>query len=329
MKVQGEGDRQQLSGVPCGRRNVVRIRLRQPTLGRGLIKGVDDMARATALVSEPITGDALYQVRARHAFPILVRQANAGKLIFYSDLADELGMSNPRTLNYPLGSIGRTIENLSKVWKEKIPPIQSLVVNKNTGIPGEGIGWFLRALGDFKALSHRQRKELVAGAHALIFAYPRWEDVLRAVSLKPIKSDFSSVVREADQPGTGQGGGEGERHRALKEFVSQNPTCIGLPRVTPMGKNEVPLPSGDSLDVSFRHHRKWIAAEVKTALSDTTDIVRGLFQCVKYRAVMEAVQASEGYVRDARSVLVLEGRLPRNLVPLRNILGVEVYESVG
>jgi len=71
-----------------------------------------------------------------------------------------------------------------------------------------------------------------------------------------------------------------------------------------------------------------VAAEVTSSLSNTADIVRGLFQCVKYQ-VMAAAQAAEGLAREARAVLVLEGKLGQELIPLRNILGVEVFEEVG
>src|SRR4051794_35751946 len=107
------------------------------------------MRRATAEIAEPISGDALYQRKAREALPILVRQAEACRPITYGDLAEEIGMPNPRNLNLPLGSIGQTLENLSKRWREKIPPLQCLVVNKNTGLPGEGIDWFFRDIGGF------------------------------------------------------------------------------------------------------------------------------------------------------------------------------------
>lgn len=287
------------------------------------------MANITARIAEPISGDSLYQVRARRALPLLVRQAEAGQQIFYSDLADELGMPNPRNLNYPLGSIGRTIENLSKVWKEKVPPIQCLVVNRNTGIPGEGVGWFLRDwAGDFTSLPRHRQKEIVAGQHALIFAYPRWGELLHVLSLDPASPNFREEIEDASSSSTA-GGGEGKRHQMLKVFVAQNPACIGLSENTPPGRNEVPLPSGDRLDVSFRLKKQWVAAEVKTAISNTADLVRGLFQCVKYRAVMMAVQAVEGEIRDVRAVLVLEGNLPSKLIALRNVLGVTVYEGVS
>lgn len=132
---------------------------------------------STATISEPISGDKLYQERARAALPLLVRQAQAGVPVFYSDLAEELGMPNPRNLNYVLGSIGQSLERLSKAWNEKVPPIQCLVVNKGTGLPGEGIGWFLVKKEDFAALPLRQKREIVEAELQHVYSYPRWGDV--------------------------------------------------------------------------------------------------------------------------------------------------------
>ncbi|RZB38250.1 MAG: hypothetical protein SRB2_00596 [Desulfobacteraceae bacterium Eth-SRB2] len=54
----------------------------------------------TAKISAPISGNKLYQIRARKVLPILVRQAEAGTTIYYSTLAEEIGIPNPRNLNY-------------------------------------------------------------------------------------------------------------------------------------------------------------------------------------------------------------------------------------
>ena len=80
----------------------------------------------TAEIAAPLGGDKLYQERARAALPLLVRQAIAAKPIFYSALADELAMPNPRNLNYVLGCIGQAMVRLSKQWKTKVPPISLL-----------------------------------------------------------------------------------------------------------------------------------------------------------------------------------------------------------
>jgi len=86
----------------------------------------------TGQAAEPMWGDKLYQKRARAALPILVRQAIANETIIYSDLAQEIDMPNPRNLNYVLGSIGETLKIVSANWETEIPPINCLVINKNT-----------------------------------------------------------------------------------------------------------------------------------------------------------------------------------------------------
>ena len=52
----------------------------------------------TAQIAGLISGEKLYQIRARKALPLLVRQARSEQTIFYSDLAAELKIPNPRNL---------------------------------------------------------------------------------------------------------------------------------------------------------------------------------------------------------------------------------------
>ena len=73
----------------------------------------------------------------------------------------------------------------------------------------------------------------------------------------------------------------------------------------------------------------WIGVEVKSVISGEADILRGLYQCVKYRAVLESHLSVLEEERDIRVVLALGGLLPKSLVPIRNTLGVEVVERVG
>lgn len=280
---------------------------------------------STGEISEPISGGKAYQIRARAALPLLVRQAHAGVPVFYSDLAQELGMPNPRNLNYVLGSIGQSLERLSKIWKVKVPPLQCLVINKQTGLPGEGIGWFLMKKEDFSALPLRQKRVIVEAELAHVFSFSRWDEVLKALSLEPVACDFSSILKRAIE---GYGAGESEDHKALKEYVACNPRVIGLSAGIPAGVTEYSLPSGDSLDVSFISKTVWVAAEIKSAVSGESDIVRGLFQCVKYRAVMDAVLLAKARPQIARVILVLESTFPQSLIPLRNLLGIEVVDGI-
>lgn len=280
----------------------------------------------TAEIAEPLSGDKLYQQRARKALPLLVRQAIASTPIVYEDLAHELNMPNPRNLNYVLGSIGQTLLNLSEHWGIEVPPIQCLVVNKNTRLPGEGIGWFITDLSHYKKLSNKQRRQVVDAELQKIYAFDKWQKVLSTLNLKPTQSDFKKLNKKASQL---NGGGEGAEHKKLKELVANNPSLVGLPSSIAPGENEHSLPSGDSLDVFFMHRKEQIGIEVKSHISDSADIARGLYQCVKYQAVLEARQAANGEPQNVRTILVLGGELPIELLPLKNVLGVEVVEKVG
>jgi hypothetical protein len=279
---------------------------------------------ATARIAFHIDGDKPYQQHARKALPLLVRQAQSGEPITYGDLAEELGIPNPRNLNFVLGSIGRSLEGLSKKWKEKVPPIQCLVVRKASGLPGEGIGWFITNRNAFQRMSRSEKREVVKAELSKIFSYTSWRDVLKALSLPYLTPSLELMNATAAK----YGGGEGRDHKRLKAYVAAHPAVIGLPVGTLHGKTEVQIPSGDSLDVSFRRRREWTAAEVKPIGAPDEDILRGIYQCIKYRATMEAVQAVEGRRRAVAVVLVLEGTLPAKLISVRNTLGITVFERV-
>ena len=102
------------------------------------------VTRTTSTTSKPIDkAGKLYQQRAFSALPLLVRQAEAGQTIQYGQLANELGIPNPRNLNHVLGSIGTSLQNLGQRWGQEIPAIQALVTNKDSGLPGQGFTQFL------------------------------------------------------------------------------------------------------------------------------------------------------------------------------------------
>jgi len=148
---------------------------------------------------------------------------------------------------------------------------------------------------------------------------------LSALSIESIKSDFSAQIRKASHFG---GGGESDEHKRLKEYVSKSPAAVDLSAHTKVGQTEFQLSSGDSIDVYFQNRKDWIGVEVKSSISNDADLTRGLFQCIKYSSVMEAMQLSLGLPQNACSILALEGKLPSGLVALKNILGIEVVERV-
>lgn len=279
---------------------------------------------STAKAASNINGSELYQQRARLALPILVRQAIAGNQISYSQLALELDMANPRTLNYPLGSIGASLEDLSKELDISIPPIQCLVVSRKNGLPGEGIGWFLRKIvrTKYEDMPLTEKRDVVKLQHEKIYEFKKWPLILERLGLKQIDYDFSALFKNDRGK---RGGGEGVEHKNLKAFISKNPSLIKI-KTGQTGKVEIDLLSGDKLDVSFELKKEWVAVEVKSRTSNDHDISRGLFQCVKYQAVMEATVGVLGVSKLVRCILVVERKLTMKLIKLSHMLDVEVVE---
>ncbi len=279
--------------------------------------------RKTSETATGFAGDQLYQQRARLILPILVRQAEAGKPIYYSDLAQEVGMPNPRNLNFPLGCIGDALNTLATEWDEEIPHIQSIVINQRDDTPGPGFDGFLEDRG-FRWKDARERKAVLFEYRAKVSAYPYWGDVLSDLGLERSAPNVDDLIAEAGR----RGGGEGPEHAALKEHVRTHPSTVGLSPDHSHGKAEQPLPSGDCVDVVFQSRNRLLAIEVKPAGCGNADVLRGLFQCVKYRSVMEAEVRYRQQLRTVEVKLVLGGDFPDELVPLRNSLAIEVIEKV-
>ncbi len=297
-------------------------------------------------------GTKSYEQLARRALPILVRQARARQPLFYSDLARELDMKNPRNLTEVLGTIGKALNALALRWHQHIPPIQSLVINKRRHIPGVGFATIAPVAQDWATVTPFERRDEVQRFIAEVSDYPDWPRVLRAFNLQPpphlppppysphppppssdsldphttsdptLDDDIEQALHHPEQAKLRRG--ESRLHRELKHLVARNPARIGIATQT-ISEIEFGLYSGDRIDVLFRGRRVWVAVEVKPRTSDDADIHRGLYQCVKYRAVL-AVQAPAGI--QIRTLLVLGGRLPKKLVAVRNRLGITVKENL-
>ena len=66
--------------------------------------------------------------------------------------------------------------------------------------------------------------------------------------------------------------------------------------------------------------------EIKTADADISDLTRGVFQCIKYRAVLRAEQKALGSLPNANTILVVSGKLSLETSRLAKILDVEFIE---
>ena len=62
--------------------------------------------------------------------------------------------------------------------------------------------------------------------------------------------------------------------------------------------------------------------EVKSRISDENDILRGIFQCVKYRSVMEAEKALYPNSSSIRVLLVVEKEMSGRMKELADFLRI-------
>lgn len=114
-------------------------------------------------------------------------------------------------------------------------------------------------------------------------------------------------------------GGEGEEHKKLKEYIANHPESIDI-TTAQKGNCEHMLLSGDRLDVFFFEAN--IVIEVKPKSAPEADILRGIFQCVKYQAILDAEAAVKGNVLESQVVLVIGGTLSESNHAARECLGI-------
>lgn len=275
---------------------------------------------------------------ARRSISELVREVfehRRGGLrpISYDQLARRIGhmTAEGKPVAVAMGGIlsvtGHLLERVADEWGAPVPHLTALVVAKegrpDAGLPSPGMSEFWPTYPRLTR-AEKERKALSEWGRIASFG-SRWNDVLRALDL----SEVSGASAPAQPFGAG---GESPEHLALKNFVRDHPECVGVSAAA-ICDIEYALPSGDEIDVLFRSANEWVAVEVKASTSDRClrDYERGVFQTIKYAAVLTAMARAEPQHAPAKilSVLVLQSRLPAEYHALRNLLGVTVYENVG
>lgn len=266
---------------------------------------------------------------AMKMLPVLARQARSQRPITYGALAHEVGMTHHRPVQFAAGRIGYALGEIAAMrgWRKRPPPpLQSLIVNKETGLPGHGVDGFM-SHNYRQAQTKAQREAALLTVHGQIYSYPHWAEAMRLLDVASPSADFDRLSDEAVK--SKNHGGEGPEHKALKEYVSANPWVAGLPDNHPKGTMEHPLPSGDRIDVVFAEKGHLTAVEVKSRISSRDDITRGIYQCVKYRAVLEAQASVSASPFEVSVLLLLGGDLPRELLQLANAFAIRVVAGVS
>jgi alkylated DNA nucleotide flippase Atl1 len=84
-------------------------------------------------VGEAVTGERA-ALRALQIWQILISRASSSSMITYGELAEILGYGGAGVFAGILGHI------LHYCQQNELPPLTSIVVNQETGLPGEGFG---------------------------------------------------------------------------------------------------------------------------------------------------------------------------------------------
>lgn len=272
-----------------------------------------------------LQGDKWSPSTARKILPLLVSYAEACKTVTYGQLSQEVIRRNwghyvmAVTYRHPAGVIGYALEETEVEWGEPIPPINALVINGLSGLPGKGVDYFLKNyIGHtkrLKSLKKDQRKSVIEEIHKDIFNYAGWRRLLGHYGLDspPPLGKKAKEMKARRKQYNWSGEAESEAHKRLKAYVSQHPELIELPKSAAPGLTEYLLPSADKIDVLFLENDWRIAVEVKAINANDDDLRRGIFQCVKYRELLRAEQRTEGVIPQARAILITERDLPKNL----------------
>lgn len=213
---------------------------------------------------------------------------------------------------------------------QNAPLLNALLVEQKTKLPSDGAGWYLANRFDEPLLKQAKAKERYSKlwrrtfdkAAGEVYAAPEkeWRRLFEAVYNQPLDAHEIEHERKTRQEGSERDGlksersGEGRHHRDLRLWVYQNPKKVHRKYAEASPATEFILESADRVDVIFKMRDEVAAVEVKSRDSNLNDLRRGVYQCIKYRAVLSAMDIRESHVVTA--LLVTETELPGEIKTL-------------
>lgn len=260
--------------------------------------------------------------------PVLIYWATVSKSPHtYGELSKAVGHHTDQ-IGRVLGLIDDVFNALKKARPEfkNMPTLNCLVISKTTKLPSNGFDYVSQ---DYSSLTGEQKADQMKRLNSEAYYYDRWDDVLDALELTPYKGSDNKAYKISIRKGTfSKYGSEGVKHKVLKEYIYNHPECIGIKNVKHK-EMEHTLLSGDRLDVYFQlKDDTQIAVEVKSSISDNADILRGVYQCIKYEAILNAEQSVKGNHYQVKTLLVLEEDMPMSIASEAVALHIKFKEKV-
>ena len=197
--------------------------------------------------------------------------------------------------------------------KSDCPPLNILLVRQGDLMPGKGAGPFMADYRGDERLRAPEFRETNTDEWRLacedlatdVYAFEGWDEAYRRAFRERLPAPALPKGREKDGISRRRKG-EGPRHKALRLWVRDNPGAIRRDYAAFETQSEFLLDSADRVDVVYRGPDSTVAIEVKSSDSDDADLRRGVFQCIKYRAVMDAMDIRS----DPRIIAILVTQTP-------------------
>jgi hypothetical protein len=234
------------------------------------------------------------------ALRLLLEALNAGEpFVTYEvirrELEKKLKVENifPTQIGHAAGSLMDQILDV-----DSAAPLINVLITRANGIPGSGAAGYLATrynsprLIKWAGISNNEKLEIVERERRKVRAYKGWSELEKRLFGSPFTlqrpGKMGTEVDGKSPDGRRGGSAESPEHKKLKEWVAKNPAEIGLGTSFKTGKTELALSSCDIVDVFFSNGARFVVVEVKSCRSDDLDFERGIYQCVKYRAVKAA-----------------------------------------
>lgn len=235
-----------------------------------------------------------------------------------------------------MGYVVGTLMDRILTLDEDAPLLNVLLVNQQNRLPSDGAAGYMADRFDIPKLRQENartrypnlwQESFDEAAHE-VYEYDEddWSDLYTRVFGEALSDNTLAAEREKRREGSEEDGlrygrnGEGENHRSLRLWVKSNPALISTDYDGCRSETEVCLDSADRVDAVFYCEDRIVVLEVKSRDSNDADLRRGVFQCVKYRAVQEAMDVrQDGYVEP---ILVTETPIPgeiRDLLRMHDI----------
>lgn len=213
------------------------------------------------------------------ALPLLINYAQRRRILTYGKLGDQIGCHHRYTAHI-LGYIRDEV-----CIPRKFPYLNAIVVRKDTLLPGDA--WLPGGTDYLSEEGYRKQYEQFRDE---VFGFSHWNGLLKELSLVPVHFSeidlkesgrtFSLLFRQKAV------GGEGKAHRELKEFIAGHPEEIGLYSFKKVEMEHMFI-SGDCCDILFSSsNRKYAIVEIKNG--NPGELVRGIYQLIKYKALLIA-----------------------------------------